>query len=284
LAILLDAGVGPQDLVALEAEERRDEVVEEAALVRGSELAVARHGELVLLVARDAPALRRDRLVLTHRQTGARLGVPRCQRNDLPRPQLAEQPRALRKRLRAIDFEEEPAQVVVDLERGVAGRVDAAGDAPFDLPERDLVGDVDRGLQAGAARLLQVVGGRVGRQRAPEHRLTREVEVAAVLQNGPRRHLPGALALEAESADEPVERGGEHVLVRDPRVRTVAACEGDPVAADDACQPFRHLVVDTEIRRLEASRRPKAPAQTATDCLSLPGSLRNSVRQRSEQK
>ena len=52
------------------------------------------------------------------------------------------------------------AQVVADGERGVGRGVDAAGDAGLDLPEGDLVGDQDRGLEAGAAGLLDVVGRR----------------------------------------------------------------------------------------------------------------------------
>src|SRR6202012_913027 len=40
------------------------------------------------------------------------------------------------------------------------------------------------------------------------------------------------LALEAEAVDQPVERGGEHVLVGRVRVLLVGARERDPVAAD----------------------------------------------------
>ncbi len=125
------------------------------------------------------------------------------------------------------------AQVLVDRERRVAGGVDAARDAPLDLAERDLAADRERGLQAGVARLLEVVGRRRVVERRAEHALAREVEVAAVLEHGAGDDLAGALALQAEARDEPVERGGEHVLVRGLGVRAVGARERDPVAAED---------------------------------------------------
>ena len=51
-------GVGAQVLVALEAEVGGDQVVEEAALVGGGEVAVAGDRELVLLGAADLPLRR----------------------------------------------------------------------------------------------------------------------------------------------------------------------------------------------------------------------------------
>ena len=101
------------------------------------------------------------------------------------------------------------------------------------LAEGDLVGDEDRRLEAGAARLADVVGGRLGRELRAEHRLAGEVEVAAVLEDGARGDLAEALALEAEAGDEAVERGGQHVLVGGLRVGAVRARERDPVAAED---------------------------------------------------
>ena len=54
-------------------------------------------------------------------------------------------------------------------DRRVGRGVDAARDPDVDLAQRDLVGDGDHRLQAGAARLLEVVGGRLGRQLGAEH-------------------------------------------------------------------------------------------------------------------
>ena len=103
----------------------------------------------------------------------------------------------------------------------------------LDLADGDLAGHGERGLQAGVARLLDVVGGRGGVQRRAEHALAREVEVAAVLEHGARHDAPHPLALQPEAGDEPVERGGEHVLVGGLGVRAAGAGEGDAVAAED---------------------------------------------------
>ena len=127
------------------------------------------------------------------------------------------------------------AQVLVYLDRRVARRVDAAGDPGLDLAERDLVGDVDRRLESGAAGLLDVVGGGVGRERAAEHGFAGEVEVAASLQHRAGRDFAEALPREPEAPGEAVERRGQHVLVRGLCVGAVAARERDPVAAEDGC-------------------------------------------------
>ena len=132
---------------------------------------------------------RRHRGVLAHREPGARLGVLRDLGHDLPRPQPRQRARAARQRLRAVEVEQDVAQVLVDRDRRVRGGVDAARDPDVDLAERDLVGDRDHGLQARPARLLEVVGGRLGRELRAEHGLAREVAVARVLQ-APRPRRP----------------------------------------------------------------------------------------------
>ena len=76
------------------------------------------------------------------------------------------------------------AQVLVEADRRVGGGVGAAGDADVDLPERDLVGHEHRGLEAGVAGLLDVVGRGGGGERGAEHGLAGEVEVARVLEHG----------------------------------------------------------------------------------------------------
>jgi hypothetical protein len=131
-------------------------------------------------------------------------------------------------------------QVLVDGDRGVAGRVHAAGDAPLDLAERDLPRHRERRLQAGVARLLDVVGGRRVIERAAEHALAREVEVATVLEYGAGDDLAGALAREPEASDEPVQRRGQHVLVGRVGVWPVGPGEGDPVAPEDRDLLWHH--------------------------------------------
>ena len=222
---------------AVEPQVGRHEVVEEAAFVRRRQLAVASRGPLILLGAADAPPLRRDRLVLAHREPGSRLGVPRDGRDDLAGSQARDQAQPRRVRLRAVEVEEQPTQVVVYLDRRVRGSVEATGDASLDLPEGDLVGDVDRRLEARAARLLDVVGRRLRRERRAQHALPREVEVTRALQDPAGRDLAEALPREAEPAYEPVEGRRQHVQVRRLSVRTVAARERDPVAAQHGDGP-----------------------------------------------
>ncbi len=76
---------GAQVLVALEAAERRDQVVEEARVVRRREVLVRGGGQLVLLLAADLPLERGQRGVLAHRQPGARLAVLRDRQPDVAR-------------------------------------------------------------------------------------------------------------------------------------------------------------------------------------------------------
>ena len=85
----------------------------------------------------------------------------------------------------------------------------------------------------GATCLLQVVRRGVRAQRAAEHGLAHEVEVAAVLEDRAADDHAELLALQTEAAHQTVERRGEHVLVGRLRVRLVRACERNAVAADD---------------------------------------------------
>ena len=139
--------------------------------------------------------------MLSHREPGARLGVLGNRRDDLSGPKAAEQRQSSGNRMCPVEVQEQTAEVLVQLDGRVAGRVDAAGDARVDLAERHLVGDVDRGLEPGAAGLLDVVCRRIRRQGAAEHALARQVEVAASLEDPARGDLAEALALETEAAD-----------------------------------------------------------------------------------
>jgi hypothetical protein len=170
--------------------------------------------------------------MLPHRHAGARLGVARDLRHDLARPQVPEQLHASQP-LRPVGLEQHAPQVLVDGDRRVARGVDAAGDAPGDLAERDLAGDGQRRLKAGVAGHLEVVGRGGVVERAAQDALAGEVEVAAVLEHGAGHDLAGALAGEPEARDEPVQRRGEHVLVGGVGVRAVRAGERDPVAPED---------------------------------------------------
>src|SRR5205085_11457010 len=99
----------------------------------------------------------------------------------------------------------------------------------------------DRRLETGPARLLDVVRGSLGRELRAEDGLAREVEVTTVLEDGSARDLAERPALERELADQRIERGRQHVLVRPPRVRAVLPGERDPDAAEH-CHPAGGVV------------------------------------------
>ena len=122
-------------------------------------------GELVLLLAADLPLERGQRGVLAHRQAGARLAVLRDRRREVLRADLGQRGQPALQGLGAVGLEQDLAELLADRDRRVGGGVGAAGDADLDLAEGDLVGDLDRGLEAGAAGLLDVVG-RASRARA----------------------------------------------------------------------------------------------------------------------
>ena len=193
---------------------------------------VAGGGEFVLVDALDAHLLGGDGRVLAHRQPGARLAVGRDLDADR-RGQLADQLEPVDVRLGPAQPEQHAAQVVAERDRGVGRGVHTTRGRRLVLTQRDAVGHGDGGLQAGAAGLLQVEGRGVGRQRAAEHALAHQVEVAAVLEHRAADHRAQPLALQIEAVDQPAERGGEHVLVGRVGVRAVGACEGNPVTAED---------------------------------------------------
>jgi hypothetical protein len=229
---LLDGGVGAQVLVAGQAEVGREQVVEEAAVVGRRELVVAGGGKLVLGLAGDAPVGRGQGLVLTHGQAGARLGVARDLGDDLAGAQAGQGLDPVAEAAGPVGLQQRPAQPFVDRDRRVAGGVDASGDAALHLAEGDLVGDEDRGLQAGAAGLLHVIGRRPGRQVRAEDGLAGQVEVTAVLEHRAGSDLADLLPGEAAAGHQAVNGGGEHVLVRRVGVGAVLAGERDAVGAD----------------------------------------------------
>ena len=196
---LLDRGVGPEVLVALETPERRELVVEEPGVVRRGEVLVGGRGQRVLVGPRDLPLQRRQRGVLPHRQTRPRLGVLRDRQPDVPGPDLRQGGQLAHGVAGGVDLHQLLAQLVADGDGSVGGRVGAAGDADVDLAERDLVGDLDGRLEAGAAGLLDVGGGRLGREPGAEHALAGEVEVAGVLEHRTGHDLAQSLTLESES-------------------------------------------------------------------------------------
>ena len=174
---------------------------------------MAGHGQLVLLGAADVPFGGHDRAVLAHREAGARLLVAGDRRDDVARSHPCQGAQLADARALPVCLQEGLAQLLVEGDRRIGGGVCPAGDAGIDLAQRDLVGDQDRRLKSGAAGLLHVIGGSLGRQPRAEHALPGQVTVARVLEDGAARDLAESLALKAEAVDQPVERGGQHVLV-----------------------------------------------------------------------
>ena len=224
---------GAQVVVLVEAAERCHQVVLEPGVVRRGEVLVGGGGELVLLLAADLPLDRGQRGVLAHREAGAGLAVLRDGQADVARADGGQRGEPAAGVAGGVDLEQLLAQLLADRDGRVGGGVGASGDADLDLAERDLVRDLDRGLQTGAARLLDVGRGRLGREPRAEHGLAGEVEVAGVLQHRAGDHLAEPLARQPEPVDQPVEGRGEHVLVGRGRVGGVGPGERDAVAAQD---------------------------------------------------
>ena len=232
-AELLERRIGTQVLIAREATVAGDQVVEEAGVVRGGEVPVRGQGQLVLLLTAHAPLSRGQRLVLAHGQPGAGLAVAGRDRGEVRRTDRAERLEALHRGLRGEGAVQDAAQPRGDLDRGVRGGVDAAGDAGVDLAQLDPVGHMDHGLEAGGAGLGHVDRGGARVQGRAQGALAGEVEVPGELEHGAAGDLAELLALQAVAGHQALERRGEQVLVGDARVGAARTGEGDPVAAED---------------------------------------------------
>ena len=229
----LRARVGAQVGVAGQSAVGGQEVIEEACVVGGGQVPVAVEGQFVLGLAGDLPLRRGQRLVLAHRQAGARLPRVRGVGRQVLGTEPAEDLQLPGHRLGAVEVKEHLAESFADGDGGVRGGVDAAGDRGIDLAQLDLVGQAEHRFQAGGAGLLEVVRRGLGGEGRAEHRFAGEVEVPGVLEDRPRSHFADPLVLQAEAGDQPVKGGGEHVLVGGLRVGAAGPGERDAVAAHD---------------------------------------------------
>ena len=228
----LDRRVGTQVLVALQPAERRELVVEEALVVRRGQVLVGRSRELVLVLAGDPPLQRGQGGVLAHRHLRPGLAVLRDGQPDVARTDLGQSGQLALGVAGGVDLHQLLAQLVADRDRSIGRGVGATGDPDLDGAERDLVGHDRRGLQTGAAGLLEVGGGRLGCELGAQHGLSGQVEVTGVLEDGAGHHLAHPLALDPEAGDEPVDRRGQHLLVGGVDVDTVGPGEREAVAAE----------------------------------------------------
>ncbi len=231
---LLQRGIRAQDVVAVHAAERHHQILEETALVGGSQLLVRRQRQLVLRLPGDAPFLGHVLAMVAHALAGARLGHARELGLQLGQAEPGQQRLDLvAGGLGAVGGKDARAQLLAVDDRHVGGGVRTAADARVDLPHRDLVADVNDGVQRGAAGALH--GDARGQRRQPgrQRRLAAEVPVRGVLDHRAHRHFAQLLPLQAELFHQRAERAHRHPEIADIRIRGVLAAEGDADAAED---------------------------------------------------
>ncbi len=241
--------------------ERGHQIALPALFIGFRQVLVRAPGQLVLGFTGNAPLGGGDRLVLAHGQAGARLAVLGDVRDhQLGVEQLDRLLELVTVALGAVDLHENLAGLLVDAQGRVRGGVHTTGHGAVHLAEGDLVGHQDGRFQAGAAGLLQVVGGGFRRQLGAQHALAHQVEVLGVLHHGAGGHFTHALAVEFETIHQAVERGGQHFLVVDLEISGIGAGKGNAVAAHNghlayvvACQHSNSSTV--------ASGRPEWPAR-----------------------
>ena len=222
--------------------ERHDQIFVETRVVGRRRLDVARERELVLMVARDVELFCRDLGALAHRQPGAGLRHAGELRLEMPRSQLEPGKDLPGQRPAAVGAQEDPAVIVGVYDRRVADRVRSARDAGLDLPERNLVADVDCGFDAGAAGALHVDAGRAQRQARTDDAFTCQVPVARVFDDGAERHVAQRLPAQVVLVDERLECGGHHVLVGTIGVNRMGATKRYADTADHRHPPCPSIV------------------------------------------
>ncbi|MCW0417635.1 hypothetical protein NB689_003389 [Xanthomonas sacchari] len=231
---LLQRGIRAQDVVALHAAERRDQVGEEAALVGGGQLVVRGHRPGVLRIARDVPLLGHVLAVVAHALAGARLGHARELGLELGELEAAGQRAQLvAGALGAVGRQQPRAQLLAVDDRHLGGGVRTAADARLDLPQRDLVGDGDDAVQAGAAGALQGDARSQRRQPGGQRRLAAQVPVAGMLDHRAHRHFAQLLPVQPVTLDQRAQRAHRHAEVPDIRIRRVLPAKRNADAAEN---------------------------------------------------
>ncbi|MNS76615.1 hypothetical protein D3C72_1101680 [compost metagenome] len=231
---LLQRSVGAQDVVALDAAERCDQVVEEAALISSSQLLVRGHRPLVLRVARDVPLLGHVLAVVAHALAGTRFGHARELRLELGELEAGGQRADLvAGALGTVGRQQPRTQLLAVHDRHVGGGVRTAADAGLDLAQGDLVGNGDDAVQRCAAGTLQGDAGGQRRQARGQRGFAAQVPVAGVLDDRTHRHFAQLLAVQAEALDQRSQRAHRHAEVADIRIRGVLAAERNADATED---------------------------------------------------
>ncbi len=231
---LLQRSIRAQDVVTLDTTERCDQVVEETALIGGSQLLVRRHRPLVLRVTRDVPFLGHVLAVVAHALAGARLGHARELGLELGELEASGQRADLvASALGTVGGQQARAQLLAVDDRHVGGCVRTATDTRLDLAQRDLVGNRDDAVQRGAAGTLQGDARGQRRQARRERGFAAQVPVAGVLDHRTHRHFTQLLAVQAETFNQRAQRTDRHAEVADIRIRGVLAAERNADATED---------------------------------------------------
>ena len=107
------------------------------------------------------------------------------------------------------------------------------GDTAIDLPECNLVRDLDCRLETRAAGTLQIVCGCMWIKAGAEHALARQVEVLRVLHHRAGRHLSDLSASQSIFVDQALQCSAQHRLVVELGISAMGSCEWTTRAADD---------------------------------------------------
>ena len=250
---LLQAGIGPNVVIAGQTGVFDHQVVEEASGLGARRVQVAGLGQGVLLLAGDFPLFGRQLHALAHGKVGSRFLHVHQARLEMLRPQrkpwlqpLAERapPGALQK--------DPPVSVRVD-DGKVADAVGAAGDACVDQPGGNFRGDQDRSREARAAGALDVECRCLGREARGKHGFPGKIEVPGMLDHRSQGHVAQSLAGQAVLADQGVEYMGHHVQIGSVSIGGMGACKRDSQTAHDRHGPGRLITHVVEFRRSGAS-------------------------------
>ena len=187
----------------------------------------------VLVFAADVPGLDHQLAALTHRQAGARFDHGGQHRLQVARPQSQPRLHAFAKTAAARAAQQALLKRPGIHHRRVAEVVDPGGNAGVDLAERNLVGDQDGRLQAGAAGALYVEPRRLRIQSGRQQRFACQVVVLGMLDHRAGDHIAEPLALQIEALDQRAQGCGQQLLVVGAGVGGVRACERGADPADD---------------------------------------------------
>ena len=241
-AQFFQAAVAADIVIAADSAPGRDDVVEKPLVIGAVGLDVALHGEAVLFLARNAPLSRHALAVLPHRQACAWLAVGGQHRFEFSGAETLKRLQALFEGAGCPGLDQAARKFLAEGDGRIGRRVGTGGDAALDLPRCDLGANHQRGLQAGAASLLQRDTRRQGRQGGGQQGFPRQVPVLRMGSDSACDDLIQLLAVQSETVDQALQAGRQHVEIAFLGIHGVGAAEGNPAAADhgNSAQRFSH--------------------------------------------